>query len=377
MSIEQELKLHILASSRSAVEQLLRTPDAETIHLHAIYFDTDDRALACAGIALRLRKEADTWVQTIKLPGTDALSKIEYNHVRPDATLDLSVYQGTPAEETFNQLKHVGTELTARFETDVQRHLSCQRSQHGLVELAYDVGVIRAASLELPVYELELELKTGQSRAIFELAASWQHELQFILDFRSKAERGDSLAAQVAALKARGLTPNHHELRQSFQDFKLWQPAVAPQQGNRTDVVVSSAQLKKDTQLYLELIARNAAVIAAIDRNDMATRIDLDCAAHLVALCQAIEQLQRLWSHFMELNSATDVTSSSDARFHQLHQQLSAYQQRLAQGSPATTELSHPSEQQAQSEAFALAASHELQQWLLKALAWSMVELTV
>ena len=79
----------------------------------------------------------------------------------------------------------------------------------------------------------------------------------------------------------------------------------------------------------------------------------------------------------MELNSATDVTSSSDAQFNQLHQQLSAYQKRLAQGSPATTELSHPSEQQAQSEAFALAASHELQQWLLKALAWSMVELTV
>ena len=76
MTVEQELKLHVQQPSRQALKEIVNTAAAKTIHLHAFYFDTCERELAQAGIALRLRKENGIWIQTIKLPGDDALSKI-------------------------------------------------------------------------------------------------------------------------------------------------------------------------------------------------------------------------------------------------------------------------------------------------------------
>lgn len=388
MSVEQELKLHIAAASRQAVEELLHSAAAETIHLHALYFDTEDRALARAGIALRLRKEADTWVQTIKLPGEDALSKIELNHLRPDATLDISVYEGTPAESTFRRLN---ADLIVRFETDIQRTLRTQSTGHGTVELAYDVGVIRSAALELPVYELELELKSGASAAIFELAESWQQDDQFILDFRSKAERGDALADLAIAQKALSQQQTQDlDLGGAFEHFKLWQPAAIISSGNQFYTQTSEPQLKKDSQQYLELIARNAAVMAAIDRKDMVTAIDLNCAAHLEALCRTLDQLHQLWSNPIEPN-ATDKVDAAPATssLQAMRQTLSDYQQAFSALSLAAPKAKHPSEpgieqsaqnlyadlepQEAQQQANALAASSDFQQWLLKVLAWTIL----
>ncbi len=136
---EQELKLHVPAAARAAVQQQIQQRQAARIRLHAMYFDTPGRELARARIAIRLRQEGRDWVQTLKMPGANAISRVEINHPRPGPVLDLSVYAGTEAQAALTAIKG---ELGLRYETDVQRLFCKVRGRHGTVELAYDTGVL-------------------------------------------------------------------------------------------------------------------------------------------------------------------------------------------------------------------------------------------
>ena len=53
---EIELRFHVPASAVCAVEKGVATVTAQRTRLQAIYFDTPDRRLAKAGLALRNRK---------------------------------------------------------------------------------------------------------------------------------------------------------------------------------------------------------------------------------------------------------------------------------------------------------------------------------
>ena len=194
---EQEVKLNVPPAARSGVARDMQRRDTRSIHLHAMYFDTPTRELAKARIALRLRLEGDVWVQTLKTPGADAITRVELNHDRPGPILDLSVYAGTAVEAA---LTHVQGELGLRYETDVQRVVRKIRGRQGSVELAYDIGEIRAGGFVLPISELEFELVSGRVGAIFETARTWLQRHGLVMDARSKSERGDALAALAADL---------------------------------------------------------------------------------------------------------------------------------------------------------------------------------
>jgi hypothetical protein len=190
--IEREIKLHVPAGSLAEVESEMHRMGAAQAPMHACYFDTPQRDLARARIALRLRLEGDRWVQTIKAPGPDELSRLEINHDRPRAELDLSVYHGTG---TGAFLSGLAGKLQLQYETRISR-LSCRREFGGaLIELACDRGLILSDGLALAVSELELELVSGDSAGLFRLAEQWLGRHRLIIDLRSKAERGDALAS--------------------------------------------------------------------------------------------------------------------------------------------------------------------------------------
>ena len=63
---EIELKFQVPAARRAALGKAVATTTAKRIVLRARYFDTSDRRLGRAGLALRVRKEGRRWVQTLK-----------------------------------------------------------------------------------------------------------------------------------------------------------------------------------------------------------------------------------------------------------------------------------------------------------------------
>ena len=191
---ERELKFHVPASSRTALLQAISALAPSEHQLQACYYDTPERDLAKARVALRLRKEDDQWVQTTKAPGEDAVSRLEFNQSRPDNTLDLTAFKDTPLRKTLAAHKE---RLRPTYETDVTRLAVRVRQQNSVIELAHDQGVLRSGGVELEIHELELELVSGNISDLFRLAEHWQQEYGLILELRSKAERGDTLGALV------------------------------------------------------------------------------------------------------------------------------------------------------------------------------------
>lgn len=255
---ERELKLHAPAKARLAIEQELRSLQADEIALHALYFDTAERELAQARISLRLRLEGEHWIQTLKAPGADALSRIEINQPRSVPTLDLSFYEGSELSTIFSRLKHP---LVLRYETRVKRLVHKITTPSGVVELAFDQGVICADGLELPISEVEFELLKGNIRSLFVLGRKWTRKHGLILDLRSKAERGDALATVAQSLPAPG---DHQPSVAAFPAEQLIKPrrAAIP----RLKPAMSAAQACLIcTEECLNQIIRNAAFVAGID----------------------------------------------------------------------------------------------------------------
>ncbi|MFY9136452.1 CYTH domain-containing protein, partial [Zwartia sp.] len=298
---EQELKLNVPVEAQSRVEQAVQRAKYSQIQLRALYFDTPSRALVQARIALRLRLEGNQWVQTLKMPGEHSLSRVEINQDRPEATLDLSVYTGTPAGEILSNLSEP---LQVCYETNVLRQLRDIRTPSGVVELAFDRGLLRAGKLELPISEVEFELKRGHLEAVFEVGRTWQQRFGLILDFRSKAERGDRLAQLAQALDAVEDMETHDDASRQQQaalraqrvaDF--WKP-----RGAEIVSLVSAVKLRDSAQVLavvtaecLEQIVRNTAVLCEVDTAGICQAATPE---HIHQLRVGIRRLRSAWSFF-------------------------------------------------------------------------------
>ena len=202
--VETELKFQVPADARERVHRALATASARSISLRALYFDTPDRRLAGAGLALRLRKEGPQWVQTLKGRGASSFERIEHE-VRLQAqrgtpVLDVSLHAETPLAQGLADVLGDGAgSLALVFQTDVTRTLRLVRHQGAVVEVALDIGEIVAGPRRLPVCEIEFELKRGPVEGLLALASSWVQRHALWLDVRSKAEQGDRLARGLAA----------------------------------------------------------------------------------------------------------------------------------------------------------------------------------
>lgn len=298
---EQELKLHVPRDSQQSVERAIERGKTTHIQLRALYFDTPNRELVRARIALRLRLEGSQWVQTLKMPGEHSLSRVEINQDRPEATLDLSIYAGTPAGEVLSQLKQP---LGICYETDVQRLLRETRTKAGVVEIAFDRGWIRAGALQLPISEVEFELKRGRIAAVFDLGRQWQKKFGLILDFRSKAERGDrlaQLALTLETLEAREIADDSAKQKQASERAQLVANFWAPRGSQAVSMAETARQqeaprvLAKVMSECLEQIVRNAAFLCEVDTAGICKTANPE---HVHQLRVGIRRLRSAWSFF-------------------------------------------------------------------------------
>jgi len=74
---EIELKFGLTEAAATTVGATLAARGAETFALESHYFDTADRRLARAGIALRLRRTGSAWEQTVKAEGKTPVERLE------------------------------------------------------------------------------------------------------------------------------------------------------------------------------------------------------------------------------------------------------------------------------------------------------------
>jgi inorganic triphosphatase YgiF len=292
---EQELKLHVPKQAYAAVEKALRRGTVTRMRLRAQYFDTPDGHLAEAGVALRLRLEGRRWVQTLKMPGAHQLEKIEINTPRSGPSLDLSVFDDTPAAKLM--AKH-GQALSMVYETDVSRLFRRIRTTSGVIEVGLDQGHIVAGALRLPVSEVEFELISGQPQAMFELGLKWLSTHGLILDLRSKAERGTRLAALANRLANLGELEDAATVAARAKAVaSYWAPRGAG--AIKLDRDMSCAQaLSAVTIECLQQIARNAAVLCEIDTADYYRAGNPE---HTHQLRVGIRRLRSAWSLFQKL----------------------------------------------------------------------------
>ena len=200
--METELKIQLDAAVEARLRRhpalkRLREGTAETQDLVSIYHDTERFDLADAGIALRLRKAGDGWVQTVKQGARQAsrglFARTEVDRPAPDGRLRLDhdddggVYRAIRARAD-------GREVGPVFETRVRRTSMRLRSASGLVELAIDRGEVVAGARSAPIREAELELVEGEVGAIFEVARAILDRGPLRFSAEPKSARGLALA---------------------------------------------------------------------------------------------------------------------------------------------------------------------------------------
>jgi len=179
-------------------------------NLVSTYYETDDRALARRGLSLRVREHDGRFVQTVKSIGSGkagALARGEWEDAvaagRPDP-------HGT---ETGRFLEPgIVDRLKPVFRTEVRRDFVELSPAPGTrIEAAIDRGKIRALDQKgsLAISEVELELKSGEVAALYDVAQQLMATAPLRVDPRSKAERGYALAAgrakEIATTRAQPL----------------------------------------------------------------------------------------------------------------------------------------------------------------------------
>ena len=202
MTSQTEIELKFLvpqaARARVAAELARGSGPFERVSLAAMYLDTDDRRIARAAMAWRVRREGRRWIQTLKGGTANMLERFEHEVIRPDATPDASEHAGTTlGDELISILRQAqadGVEAGVRFRTQVRCTTRRIRARGAVVEVALDEGHVISADARLRIREIEIELVSGSPVAMLVLAERWRKRFGLIYDPRSKAERGDRLA---------------------------------------------------------------------------------------------------------------------------------------------------------------------------------------
>jgi len=163
--------------------------------LKNVYFDTADWQLNAQKIALRVRKNGECYIQTLKTKGqsVNGLSRRgEWEWDINEPKLDIQCLKQC---EAWPSSVNTGA-LVAVFETNFIRHQIELEWQGTIIELALDQGEILSKGRVEKINELELELLSGNENCLHLLCAELQNHISVEPSDISKAERGYRLFHQ-------------------------------------------------------------------------------------------------------------------------------------------------------------------------------------
>jgi triphosphatase len=202
---EIELKLSSSPEQLEKVRQIFESmesvshPGGST--LVAVYYDSEELKLHQQGFSLRVRDEDGRHVQTLKSHdggNPDILTRSEWEDVIADNSPDFSAPQSGPR---LTDMVSPG-ELRPLFKTIVRRtKFELEPRPSTRVEVALDEGEIRSAADDSSeaMCEVELELKSGDPAAVYDLGLRLLDAAPLRIETRSKAARGYQLISANGA----------------------------------------------------------------------------------------------------------------------------------------------------------------------------------
>lgn len=199
ISTETELKLSArpadLPRLRHALLEIASDAVGVQQRLLSTYYDTPELLLKKRALTLRVREEGGRFVQTVKagdVAGADVLSRGEWEDPLDGDRPELQAPQSGPYLP-----QHIGEDLRPLFVTEVTRTIvEIEPSPGTRIEAAIDEGEIRVSGGEHSerIAELELELKSGDAAALYDIALRLLETAPIRIETRSKSERGYRLA---------------------------------------------------------------------------------------------------------------------------------------------------------------------------------------
>ncbi|QEY60115.1 inorganic triphosphatase [Pseudomonas sp. C27(2019)] len=200
MAKETEIKLRISPASLATLHQhpvlaARCVAPWQTRELLNRYYDTADFALANAQVALRIRRDGEQLIQTLKSKGASVAGLSERNEwdwTLKSNRLVLSHLNDSCWPQSLAELDK--KQLKAVFSTDFKRQFAELRWQRDgietVVEVALDQGLVIAGQQQEDICEVELELRAGDPAALLELALELAADVALMPCDISKAERG-------------------------------------------------------------------------------------------------------------------------------------------------------------------------------------------
>ena len=206
MAQEIELKLGLPQEQQChfvALDLLSKyAPEPGQLHkLENCYFDTADQLLSQHAVALRVRRDGERYIQTLKTRGSNLgglHQRLEWEWEVPTMALDLTLLPPQALPDSVRPEM-----LNAAFHTDFQR--TCWQlnypyaGQQACIELVLDNGWVSSLDQRDPISEIELELKSGPTDALFALALELATDLPLRISRISKAQKGYRLLSPERA----------------------------------------------------------------------------------------------------------------------------------------------------------------------------------
>ncbi len=192
--------LNVLESEHSEPRQLLN-----------IYYETAENTLRGHDMGLRIRGTDGRYEMTMKVAGrvTGGLhQRPEYNVDLSEPELDLALL---PAEVWPEGVAPAALQAALKplFSTNFAREKWVVTHRGSKIELALDLGEVKAGEISEPLCELEMELLEGETAAVLELAQQLVTQPGLRQGSLSKAARGYHLAAGDASREIKPLGVLH------------------------------------------------------------------------------------------------------------------------------------------------------------------------
>lgn len=187
----REFELKFAASARSFAALGAKWADFSVISMQTTYYDAPDGALSSRHITLRRRMENETSVCTVKTPiSGHGRGEWETECDNIEAAIPKLCKLGAPKELLLLTMNGVSPVCGARF----TRRAKLLQLPDCTVEIALDEGVLLGGDRELPIREVEVELKSGSEEAAVAFAKALAAEYGLIPENKSKFRRAQSLA---------------------------------------------------------------------------------------------------------------------------------------------------------------------------------------